>query len=290
MSPSGPPWKHLPPVFSPGILRHIGPICLPRRSIDRYSYELAAPFLCIHACVRNIIRGCGLVSTDACAYHVHGLWYCAIGRTTSCLKNGNEYQQSELKKETHRDRPSMERQFPPWMLPTDDGLGTICSLCQKHSRRPRKSCRKSRLDDVPCQSITRQALVKHSQSESHVEAVKMEATLHSSRGDSGIRMAFERVASAERTAMLGTLKCMYFLNKREILHTTNFVPLCEFGKSLGALYLEDLRESGNAHYTSERFKQELVQALAETIAKPIQEHLCASPFFHCVSTRLQMCP
>ena len=100
--------------------------------------------------------------------------------------------------------------------------------------------------------------MKHSQSESHVEAVKMEATLCSSRGDSGIRMAFERVALAERKAMLGTLKRMYFLNKREIPHTTNFVPLCELGKSLGALYLEDLHKSGNAHYTSERFKQELV--------------------------------
>lgn len=45
------------------------------------------------------------------------------------------------------------------------------------------------------------------------------------------------------------------------------------------MYLEDLNRGGNAHYTSERFKQELIQALAETIAKPIQEHLCASPFF-----------
>ena len=167
-----------------------------------------------------------------------------------------------------------------WMLPTDDGLGMICSLCRKHSRRPRKSVvGRAVWTDLPCQSITRQALVKHSQSESHVEAVKMEATLCSSRGDGGIRMAFERVVSAERKAMLGALKCMYFLNKREVPHTTNFVPLCELGKSLGALYLEDLHKSGNAHYTSERFKQELVQALAETIAKPVQEHLRASPFF-----------
>ena len=70
--------------------------------------------------------------------------------------------------------------------------------------------------------------MKHSQSMSHVEAVKMEATLASSRVDGGIRMAFERFVSAERTAMLGALKCMYFLT------TTNFVPPCEL---LGALYL-----------------------------------------------------
>ena len=72
---------------------------------------------------------------------------------------------------------------------------------------------------------------------------------------------------------------MYFLNKREIAYTTNFVLLCELSKSLGALYLQDLQRDGNAHYTSERFKQELVEALAQTVAKPIQESLRKSPFF-----------
>ena len=51
--------------------------------------------------------------------------------------------------------------------------------------------------------------MKRSQSESHVEVLKMEVILCSSRGDGGIRMAFERVASAERKAMLGSLKCIF---------------------------------------------------------------------------------
>ena len=72
---------------------------------------------------------------------------------------------------------------------------------------------------------------------------------------------------------------MYLLNKREIAHTTNFVPLCELKKSLGALYLQDLQRGGNAHYTSEHFKQDLVEALAETVAKPIRESLHKSPIF-----------
>ena len=59
----------------------------------------------------------------------------------------------------------------------------------------------------------------------------------------------------------------------------NFMPLCELSKSLGALYLQNLQRGGNAHYTSERFKQELVEALAPTVAKPIQESLHKSPFF-----------
>ena len=47
----------------------------------------------------------------------------------------------------------------------------------------------------------------------------------------------------------------------------NFVPLCELSKSLGALYLQDLQWGGNPHY----IKQELVEALAKTLAKPIQK-------------------
>ena len=156
----------------------------------------------------------------------------------------------------------------------------LCTLCRKHSRRPKKSVvGRAVWTDILCCSITRQALVKHSQSESHVDAVKLEAALSSSRVDSGIEMAFQCVVSAERKALIGALKCMYFLNKREMAHTTNFLPLRELGKSLGATYLQDLRQGGNAQYTSERFKQELVQVLAETVAKPIQEHIRSSPFF-----------
>ena len=57
-------------------------------------------------------------------------------------------------------------------------------------------------------------------------------------------MAFKRVVSAERKAMIGALKCMYFLTKREIPHTTNFTPLCELGKALGAQYLQDMQCGG----------------------------------------------
>ena len=168
----------------------------------------------------------------------------------------------------------------PWMEVTDQGAGMVCSWCRKHSRRPKKSVvGRAVWTDISCRSITRQALVKHGQSESHASAVKIEAALQSSRADGGIEMALQRVVSAERKALIGAMKCMYFLNKQEIAHTTNFLPLCELGKSLGAVYLQDLRQGGNAQYTSERFKQESVHALADTVAKPIYESLKDSPFF-----------
>ena len=88
-------------------------------------------------------------------------------------------------------------------------------------------------------------------------------------------MAFQRDVSAKRKAFIGALKCMYFLNKREFAHTTNFAP----GKSLGASYLSDLQLGGNAHYRSECCMQAVVQCLGETVADPIVSHLREAPFF-----------
>ena len=104
-----------------------------------------------------------------------------------------------------------------WMTSTEDGIGMSCSLCRKHCRHPKKSVvGKAFWTDVPCQSIALQALVKHSRSESHIDAMKMEAALCSSRKDKGIGMAFQWVISTERRAMIGSLQCMYFLNKQDI--------------------------------------------------------------------------
>ena len=50
-----------------------------------------------------------------------------------------------------------------------------------------------------------------------------------------------RVVSAEKKVMIGALRCMYLLTKWEISHTTNFTPLCELGKALGAQYLQDMK-------------------------------------------------
>ena len=158
----------------------------------------------------------------------------------------------------------------PWMQVAEEGRGMLCSLCRKHSRRPAKArVGRAVWVDIPCRSLTRLSLVKHAKSESHCFAVQMEADLCSSKRDGGIAMALQRVVSAHRKAFIGALKCMYFLNHQEIPHTTKFVPLLELGKSLGASYLSDLHAGGNAHYTSERCMQEVLQCLGETVAEPI---------------------
>ena len=73
----------------------------------------------------------------------------------------------------------------------------------------------------------------------------MEATRELADKDGGITRAFDEAISVQKKAFIGQLKCMYFLNKQEIAHTTKFLPLVELGKSLGATYLGDVNVGRN---------------------------------------------
>ena len=101
--------------------------------------------------------------------------------------------------------------------------------------------------------------------------------LSESQRDGGI--SFCAVQSAERKAMIGAMKCMYWLCRQEVPHTTNFSALLELAKSPGATYLSDLCLGKNAHYTSERFMQEAVSSLGEVISGSIFNEVRASQFF-----------
>ena len=107
--------------------------------------------------------------------------------------------------------------------------------------------------------------------------MRMEADLASSRKGGCIAMALDKVVSAKRKAFFQW--SIYFLTKREIPNKTNFTPLLELEKSLGAMYLQDRHLSSNAQYMSDLFVQEVVLALGETIAAPIISSVGQSPFF-----------
>ena len=73
----------------------------------------------------------------------------------------------------------------------------------------------------------------------------------------GIAESFDAVVSIQKKAFIGHLKCMHFLAKEEIAHTTKFTPLVNLAKSLGADYLGEISMGKNMKYTSERFIQEI---------------------------------
>ena len=168
----------------------------------------------------------------------------------------------------------------PWVQVSADGEGMFCKLCRKHSRRPKKvPVGKAFWVDVPCITLQQSSLRRHEASQSHNEAKALEAQLCIARDVGGIEQALSAVESAERKAMISAMKCLYFLCKNEIPHTTNFVSLLGLAKSIGATYLCDLNLGGNAHYTSERFIQEAVSSLGVVIRKKIFDDLRSSPFF-----------
>ena len=100
-----------------------------------------------------------------------------------------------------------------------------------------------------------------------------------SQRDGGTAQSFCAVQSAERKAMIGAMKCMYWLCSQEVPHTINISALLELVKSLGAKYLSEFCLGKNAHYTSESFMQEAVSSLGEVISGCIFNEIRASQFF-----------
>ena len=154
--------------------------------------------------------------------------------------------------------PEWPKKFP-WVVNEPEKKGMLCKLCIKHSRRPKKAVvGKTIWVDIPCTTLIRESLRRHECSQSHTDACVLETQLCLSRKDGGIQQSFAAIESAERKVMIAAMKCLYCLCKQEIAHTTNYVPLLELVKSIGATYLHDLNLGSNAHYTSERFLQEVV--------------------------------
>ena len=88
--------------------------------------------------------------------------------------------------------------------------------------------------------FTRQSLRNHALSASHKDAVALEAQRLLSATAGGISEAFGAVETAEMKAMISLMRCMYWLCKNEIPHTTNFLSLVSLAKNLGATYLHDV--------------------------------------------------
>ena len=92
---------------------------------------------------------------------------------------------------------------------------------------------------VPCTSITKQSLERHIQSGAHKSAVELEAA---ARSTGGIEAALQQRVSLQRMAFLAGLRCMYWLAKQEVPHTTNYSSLLDLARDVGCTYLTNLRQ------------------------------------------------
>ena len=130
-----------------------------------------------------------------------------------------------------------------------EGEGMYCNLCHKFDTKNRQNQSKV-WNQEPCKSIRKDALARHEASTMHREAVEQERACQIVKCRGGIREATEGQVVLLRNAVVGAMKCLYWLCKREIAHTTNFKPLLSLATSLGCTCLSALNVGGNAHYTS----------------------------------------
>ena len=82
----------------------------------------------------------------------------------------------------------------------------------------------------PCSCIRRDIIDRHSKSAMHREAVEKEVLLKQSARDGGIARAFEKQVTAQRNAVVGAMKVVYWLAKEEVAHTTKYESLLDLAQ------------------------------------------------------------
>ena len=177
-------------------------------------------------------------------------------------------------KQGHYDT-EWEKEFS-WVYPSGDGKGIYCRLCKHFNERNSAAV----FNITPCISLRKDVLARHADSRMHKSALWQEHERLASEQGGGIVQAFSEAASVERKAALGAMKCLYWLAKNEIAHTTKYVPLLELARSLGCTYFDNLHVGGNATYTSERIIHEFIIHMSNQIEKDLLQQLVNSP---CVS-------
>ena len=98
-----------------------------------------------------------------------------------------------------------------------EGEGMFCSLCRKWKRHlPNRS---NVWISTPCTVLRRDSILDHIRSKSHNVAAASEQEAMQVKLKGGIAQAFEEVRTTKKNALVGALKCMYWLAKHEVAST-----------------------------------------------------------------------
>ena len=147
--------------------------------------------------------------------------------------------------------PSWKSAYP-WLVPaeSDDVVTRLkCQWCTTHS----SACKHSRSGTwttSPCMSLCKDCIERHKKSEVYARSVDLELHREQAVREGGIMMAFQQQVVAQRKAVIGALKVVYWLAKEEIAYTTKYELLLSLAQSLGCTYLKDFCLGSNASYTS----------------------------------------
>ncbi|CAC5372510.1 unnamed protein product [Mytilus coruscus] len=134
----------------------------------------------------------------------------------------------------------------PWLIVTQDKKGMLCKFCIKFNMRPKNGS--GTWVTHPCNYLVKDSVTSHSKSKNHQQATDLEANSIVASQGQGIQAALDTHTSMETTALIGAFRCMYWLAKEEIAHTTHYPSLLELAKTLGCDYLNLLKKGQNAFF------------------------------------------
>ena len=81
-------------------------------------------------------------------------------------------------------------------------------------------------------------------------AKTMESERRVAEKNGGVEQALQKQITIEEQALIGALRCMYFLVHSKIPHTTNFASLMDLCKMMGCEYLNALKVKECTTYSS----------------------------------------
>lgn len=170
--------------------------------------------------------------------------------------------------------PKWTREFK-WLekVEIDGRLGMQCKLCKKHGKVPRNG--RGSWCTEPCFTMRKDKIMRHAESHMHRSAAVVEAE----HGAGGIRQAFQDAVTLEVKAAIGCCKCIYFLCKQEIAHTTTYPHLLTLAESLGCEYFKALNVGRNAKYTSPQIVAEFLDIISGLVEEDVLENVKASSFY-----------
>ena len=87
------------------------------------------------------------------------------------------------------------------------------------------------------------------------------------------------VTTVDENAFMDAMRCMYFLMKREIAHTTNFAELQSLCILLGNETLPTFKKAKNLNYLLKQTMGEMVAAIGSALEAEILDEIRLSKYF-----------
>ena len=131
-----------------------------------------------------------------------------------------------------------------------------CKLCTKYGKLPQNGTGK--WVRVGVSSLWHDKVSNHELSAMHSDSeyCKWEEAQASLTG--GIRGTLEVTVTHKCKSIIGALKCLYYLAKNDLPHTTNFSSLFDLCVNMGCDYMKELHQGGSVSYRSERVISEFL--------------------------------